>query len=209
MDIGPKWSWPFYRDTTRHWQDGKIPRGYESHPVVYVSWHDARKYCEWLSGVTGKSILLPSEAQWEKAARGWQDKRAYPWGDKWDETRCNNSEFGIGETTPAGIFPEGMSPVGCLDMSGDVWEWTTTIWGLWDQAKSEATLQYPYPYAASDGRENLAGDDNTLRVLRGGSFIVDQDDARCAFRNWDWPHTRHWDSGFRVVVAPISPTSAL
>ncbi len=71
-----------------HWEDGRPPRGLESHPVVYVTWHDAMAYCRWLAEVTGKSITLPSEAQWEKAARGDQDRREYPWGEEWDETRC-------------------------------------------------------------------------------------------------------------------------
>lgn len=198
----------------RHWSDGKIPRGYESHPVVNVSWRDALKYCEWLSGATGKSIKLPSEAQWEKAARGGispvvdggdrEGARAYPWGDKWDATKCNTDELGIGETTPVGIFPDGTSPYGCLDMSGNVWEWTTTIWGPWDEQKQEATLQYQYPYDAGDGRENLAGDNNTLRVLRGGSFAYPRYRARCAARSGLRPSFRYWLDGFRIVVAPIS-----
>ncbi len=112
-----------------HWEDGRPPRGLESHPVVNVSWHDAMAYCRWLSEVTGKSITLPSEAQWEKAARGDRDTREYPWGDDWDPNRCNNSELGIGDTTPVGIFPEGASPYGCLDMVGNTWEWTRSLWG--------------------------------------------------------------------------------
>jgi formylglycine-generating enzyme required for sulfatase activity len=180
----------------KHWEDGRPPRGLESHPVVAVTWHDALVYCRWLAEVTGKSITLPSEAQWEKAARGPQDRREYPWGDEWDETKCNTSELGLGETTPVGIFPDGASPYGCLDMAGNVWEWTTS------QFKE-------YPYDPADGRENLEAGDEALRVLRGGSFYGNRSYARCAARGRGGPGSRGIIGGFRVVVSPISPPSAL
>jgi formylglycine-generating enzyme required for sulfatase activity len=190
-----------------HWEDGRVPRGLESHPVVNVSWHDAMAYCRWLSEATGKSIALPSEAQWEKAARGVRDRREYPWGDEWDETRCNGDELGLEGTTPVGIFPEGASPYGCLDMAGNVWEWTRSLWGRWTGEKAE--LQFGYPYEPGDGRENLEAGDDVGRVVRGGSFYLAREYARCAFRyrnlpNFDWSY-----GGFRVVVSPISPASAL
>jgi formylglycine-generating enzyme required for sulfatase activity len=181
-----------------HWSDGKIPRGYESHPVVNVSWHDAMAYCRWLSEVTGKSIMLPSEAQWEKAARGDRDQRAYPWDAKWDETKSNNAELEINDSTPVGIFPEGISPCGCLDMSGNVGEWTISLWGKEDKPK------FIYPYYARDGREDLQADDNYRRVLRGGAFFDDRDNTRCAARGRLWPDVRNWGNGFRVVVSLIS-----
>jgi len=111
------------QSTPKHWADGRIPKGLESHPVVNVSWHDAIAFCQWLSQVTGKVITLPSEAEWEKAARGDKDTRAYPWGDTFDRLRRNTRELGIGSTTPVGIFPDGASPYGVLEMSGNVWEW--------------------------------------------------------------------------------------
>jgi len=190
-----------------HWEDGKAPRGLESHPVTYVSWHDAMAYCRWLSETTGKPITLPSEAQWEKAARGDRDQREYPWGDEWDETRCNTSELGLGDTTPVGIFPEGASPYGCLDMVGNVWEWTVSLWGRW--IGKEAEFQFGYPYDPADGRENLEAGDDMLRVVRGGSFGNSRSSARCAHRNRYLPHLDWVNLGFRVVVFPISPTSAL
>ncbi|MCA9875681.1 MAG: SUMF1/EgtB/PvdO family nonheme iron enzyme, partial [Anaerolineales bacterium] len=106
-----------------HWEENRVPKGLESHPVVNVSWYDAIAYCQWLSEVTGKTITLPNEAEWEKAARGEKDAREYPWGNTFDRLRCNSYELGINGTTPVGIFPDGASPYGVLDMSGNVWEW--------------------------------------------------------------------------------------
>ena len=185
-----------------HWEDGRVPRGEESHPVVRVTWHDALAYCRWLAEVTGKPITLPSEAQWEKAARGHQDRREYPWGNDWEESKCNTSELGLGGTTPVGIFPDGASPYGCLDMVGNIWEWTTSIWGSW--TGDEAKMEFSYPYDPSDGRENLEAGDEILRVLRGGSWSFNQGYACCSYRCRSKPN--YWDyiNGFRVVVSPIS-----
>jgi formylglycine-generating enzyme required for sulfatase activity len=182
------------RQAPEHWEDDRPPRGQESHPVVNVTWHDALAYCRWLSEATGKAIALPSEAQWEKAARGEKDRREYPWGDERDASRCNTRELGIGETTPVGIFPEGSSPYGCLDMIGNVWEWTSS-------------LNKPYPYVQSDDRENIEAGNDASRVLRGGSYIDSQYIARCAFRDRSSPHSLIRFGGFRVVVSPISPSA--
>ncbi len=110
------------------WDGKRVPRGREPHPVTDVSWHDALAYCRWLGQVTGKQIELPSEAEWEKASRGATDARNYPWGDQFDASYCNTSESGFGGTTPVGIFLAGASPYGCLDMSGNVWEWTRSLY---------------------------------------------------------------------------------
>jgi formylglycine-generating enzyme required for sulfatase activity len=187
-----------------YWEDGRPPRGLESHPVIGVSWHDAMAYCRWLSEATGKPISLPGEAQWEKAARGSEGRREYPWGDEWDETWCNTSELGLGGTTPVGIFPEGASPCGCLDMAGNVWEWTTSLWGE-DFRKPE----FKYPYDPTDGRENLGAGDEILRVVRGGSWFSYRSLARCAYRYRLDPDDLWSRSGFRIFVAPISPSSGL
>ncbi|MGC9396713.1 MAG: SUMF1/EgtB/PvdO family nonheme iron enzyme [Anaerolineae bacterium] len=175
-------------EAPRHWENGNAPRGLESHPVVNVTWHDALAYCRWLSEVTGKSITLPSEAEWEKAARGTADKREYPWGNAWKEGYCNSDELGVQSTTPVGIFPEGVSPYGCLDMGGNVWEWTRSIFR-------------DYPYQTDDGRENLEAGNDPLRVLRGGSFYHYQNYARCAYRLRSSPDLRNADFGFRVLVS--------
>jgi formylglycine-generating enzyme required for sulfatase activity len=179
-----------------HWQDSRPPRSQESHPVVYVTWHEALAYCRWLSQATGKAISLPSEAQWEKAARGDKDRRAYPWGDAWDETKCNTRELRLGGATPVGIFPEGTSPYGCLDMVGNVWEWTSSIYK-------------DYPYDPADGREHVEAGDEVLRVVRGGSWYDFQGFARGAGRRWYRAYGWGSNRGFRVVVSSISPPSAL
>jgi len=199
------------QEPPRHWENGRPPKGQESHPVVYVSWREALAYCEWLSQATGKRITLPSEAEWEKAARGGLPSPAhggepalslpkgvgdggqeYPWGDEWDATRCNNSELELGGTTPVGIFPEGSSPYGVLDLSGNVWEWTRSYYRA-------------YPYDAKDGRENLATGEDVFRVLRGGAFGHVAGSVRAACRYGSYPRYRHDAYGFRVVV--VSPVS--
>ncbi len=210
-----------------HWENGKVPRGLESHPVVNVTWHDAIAYCRWLTekmqeagckirvrrdgGFEEVSLLpascivhLPSEAEWEKAARGAVDKREYPWGDTWKEGYCNSAELGVGDTTPVGIFPEGVSPFGCLDMVGNVWEWTRSLWGKgWNKA------DFKYPYRVGDKREDLEAGDGIARVLRGGAFHFNRYNARCACRNWNLPYYGNWNFGFRVVVSPPREAPAL
>ena len=165
-----------------------VPENKEDHPVVNVSWYDATKYCQWLAEVTGKIYRLPSEAEWEKAARG-TDGRIYPWGDEWDASRCNTSKGGKRGTTPVGTYPQGASPYGCLDMAGNVWEWTRSLYKN-------------YPYDPTDGREDL--DAGGRRVVRGGSWGDLRGLARCADRGWDGPVDRGSNRGFRLVVSPIS-----
>ena len=153
----------------QHWKNGQPPQDKLDHPVVYVSWEDAQKYCQWLSKQTGKAVRLPTEAEWEKAARGEQDKRIYPWGDEFDKTKCNTNESGIGGTSSVGRFPNGASPYDCLDMSGNVWEWTQD-W--FDEAY----------YQHSPEKDPQGPDDGDYRSVRGGSFWYDQRFARVADR---------------------------
>ena len=192
-----------YHRQPDHWEGRKPPSGKEDHPVVYVSWRDAVAYCLWLAEVTGQSYRLPSEAEWEKGARG-TDGRIYPWGDRWDETRCNSGEDGRRDTTPVGAYPHGASPYGLLDMAGNVWEWTSSLWGeVWE------TPEFKYPYDPTDGRENLDARNNVHRVLRGGSFGSSEGGARCAFRFRNFPYLDFGYYGFRVAAAPFSPDAAI
>ncbi len=177
-----------------HWTDGNPPQGKEGHPVIEVTWHDAIAYCRWLSEATGKSYGLPSEAEWEKGARD-TDGRFYPWSNRWDKRRCNSRERGQGGTTPVDAYPDGASPYGILDMAGNVWEWTRSLWG-----KNPDEPDFAYPYDPNDGRENLEAPDDTARVLRGGSFLDYQWLVRCAYRGVDFPQDLYDYLGFRVVL---------
>jgi formylglycine-generating enzyme required for sulfatase activity len=167
----------------------------EDHPVVAISWLDAQAFVKWLNETNKNDLAanyrycLPSEAEWEKAARGTYGN-IYPWGNDWDSKRCNTAESNIMDTTPVTQFPSGESPFGCADMAGNVLEWTSTLWG------------YTYPYKLEDGRENEQ--ESGRRVLRGGSFGYDRRLARCAFRDLINPVNRNLYFGFRVCVSPIS-----
>ena len=115
-----------YQRTRRHaWTGGAIPPGRDDHPVVLVSHGDARAYAAWLSEVTGRRWRLPSEAEWEKAARGPEGRR-FPWGRTWHPARLNSHDLGPFDTTPVGAYPAGASPYGLLDAAGQVYEWTAT-----------------------------------------------------------------------------------
>jgi toxoflavin biosynthesis protein ToxD len=141
--------------------------------VVNISWTAAMAYCDWLNKTSGAGLpdgyifSLPSEAEWEKAARG-EFAFEYPWGNEFDPAKCNTAESKIGTTTPVGTYSDrGDSPYGCADMAGNVWEWTRSLFK-------------PYPYQPGDGREDLQA--GGPRVLRGGSFGFDRRIARCACR---------------------------
>ena len=125
-----------------------------------------------------------------RSARGDRDRREYPWGNDWDATKCNNDKLGLGGTTPVGIFPEGASLYGCLDMVGHVWEWTRSLFK-------------PYKYDPLDGREDPKAEG--ARVLRGGSFNSNRSLACCAYRLWYVPYYFFDVSvGFRVVSLSAS-----
>lgn len=165
----------------QHWRSDTPPSELFNHPVVNVSWHDANAYCAWLSQQRGKLVRLPTEAEWEKAARGI-DGRIYPWGNEFDADRCNMFETKIRTTSTAGIFPSGNSPYGVADMAGNVWEWTSS--------------QYQkYPYRPDDGREAPTGDGT--RTLRGGAFGDVVNFVRCADRSSGNPTGRVDFVGFR------------
>jgi formylglycine-generating enzyme required for sulfatase activity len=139
---------------------------YADHPIVYVPWRDALAYTQWLTQVTGEPWRLPTEAEWEKAARG-ADGRIYPWGDLWEESRANIGDGRPRNTTPVGSYPTGASPYGAQDMVSNVWEWTSTQY-------------HEYPYSTTDGRENVDFIDDL--VLRGGAWGGNPLFARAAYR---------------------------
>jgi len=153
-------------------------------PVVGVSWYEANAYCKWLSEETLQTYRLPTEAEWELAARG-TDERLWPWGISFavKDGYANTLESNIGETTIVGLFPEGKSPFGLLDCAGNVWEWCSSIY-------------MGYPYNSKDGRENFGG--YRPRCHRGGSWLNPKEYAICANRDRYFPGDRHYDLGFRV-----------
>ncbi len=184
-------------------------QGHADLPVVAVSWDDAAAYCRWAGGA------LPTEAQWEYAARG-PEGRLFPWGNDWDRTRCNSAEYHAGKPLndnarwhawydsfpatiatvvehlcPAGSFPSGASWCGALDMAGSVWEWCSD----WHDDEFYAS--------AAAAQRNPECTDNSLiaRALRGGGLDFAALYCRAARRDWDLPISRNNDLGLRPVQA--------
>jgi formylglycine-generating enzyme required for sulfatase activity len=180
-DAGWRYIQDFELVAPRRWgqRNGDEP----NHPVVGVSWYEARAYCGWLRAKTARFFALPTEAQWERAARG-KDGRCYPWGDRWEQGRCNSAEAGVGHTTAVTQFPAGRSDCGVYDMAGNVWEWCSSAFRS-------------YPYRRDDGREDP--DAVGVRVVRGGSWFARREFAGCAYRNFLTEGMRADHLGFRVV----------
>lgn len=171
------------------WPDGHAPPGRESHPVTLVRHDDAEAYCAWLSSVTGRIVRLPTEAEWEKAARGGVDGRRYPWGDRLDRGLANFLADPSLRSTRDTSVPGGYPPngYGLYDMAGNVWEWVQD----WYDAAYYATAPPENPPGPSEGQ---------LRVLRGGSWLVaDVRMLSCAHRHRVPPDTYSYAIGFRIV----------
>ena len=174
----------------KDWEESQYLDGKEDHPVVNVSWVDATAYCGWLSEKCDKRYQLPTEAQWEKAARG-TDGRIYPWGDSFDPNHLNSIESGRGGTSPAGLFsPYGDSPYGVSDMAGGVWEWCL---GWFDP-------QVYQERSAHAVRDPSGPAEGKYRVLRGGAFHRPRNEVRCAVRVRRDRHLRDHLVGFRVAL---------
>jgi formylglycine-generating enzyme required for sulfatase activity len=184
------------REAPLSWTNRTPRESEKDHPVMCVSWYDARDYCQWLSEMTRRRYSLPSEAEWEKGARD-TDGRIYPWGNQWDTTCCNSAESDSGTTTSVHAYPQGASPYGVLDMAGNVHEWTRSLWG-----RNREHSDYRYPYTLTDGREDLDARHDVLRVVRGGSFGEDHRSVRCAYRVSGLSYLLDRYVGFRVVVHP-------
>jgi formylglycine-generating enzyme required for sulfatase activity len=166
------------------WNGRMFPVGKANHPVVNISWLDAVAYTEWLSRSTGKQYRLPTEAEWEKAARG-PEGSVYPWGDEFDSTKCNVGNA-VGDTTPVGVYPHGANLYRVMDIAGNVWEWC-------------ADWYDPDYYGKGDNRNPQGPEKGDRRVLRGGSWVNRHDDARCAVRGGLAPGL--WDDYLGVRVA--------
>ncbi|MBS1968423.1 MAG: SUMF1/EgtB/PvdO family nonheme iron enzyme [Chloroflexi bacterium SZAS-1] len=157
-------------------------------PVVGIDWDMGNTFCAWLSQGTREEVHLPTEQEWEAAARGMYARR-YSWGDEWQDDRAATEEDrdrrGWQWSVPVGCYPAGAAPCGALDMAGNVWEWTTTTWRSYPGAKEPFT-------------------DEERVVLRGGDYINIRTNVRCGARGWDSPHYWILNYGFRIVVAARS-----
>jgi len=153
-------------------------------PVIHVNWNDAKAFCDWMSGETGENIHLPTEAQWEKAARG-TDQRRYPWGNGSPDNSLANYANNLGKTLPVGSYPEGVSPYGIHDMAGNVWEWCSD----W----------YDYDYYSSSPTNNPQGPSSRpYHVRRGGSWSNLAHVIRSALRDYYSPSSSDFSVGFRL-----------
>ncbi|UCC89565.1 MAG: SUMF1/EgtB/PvdO family nonheme iron enzyme [Anaerolineales bacterium] len=195
------------------WSEGHFPAQKADHPVVGVSFHDAAAFCRWAADVTGLPVRLPTEPEWEKAARG-SDGRLYPWGSEWGAGLCNSGEEKLAATVSVSHYsPQGDSFYGIADLAGNAQEWCASLFGT-------------YPYDPTDGREVMVYNpqDQSLMpklhetgcvanpqqieagldklVVRGGSWRQGRHQSRCAYRSWAAPMHRSDDNGFRCCYEP-------
>lgn len=170
--------------TTNLWEGPAT--GDDNLPVVEVNWFEAVAYCRWLTAKKGIAFRLPTEAEWEKAARG-PDGRIWPWGNTWEPGRCNSEELELGRRSPVGSFPAGTSVYGVHDMAGNVWEWCATMNGR------------GYPYALEDEWHDAYLEQDKPRRLRGGAFWSEAQYVRASYRSNLSPRRRLDLIGLRVA----------
>jgi sulfatase modifying factor 1 len=174
------------------WTDGEPPADRLDHPVTLVRWEDAAAYCDWLSTATGRAVRLPTEAEWEKAARGGRDGAPYPWGEGLDRAHSNflpdpQLRHARG-TTPRGTF--AANPYGLHDVAGNVWEWVQD----WYAPRYYETAPHANPPGPDRGH---------MRIVRGGSWLViDPAMLSCSHRHQVPPDTYSYAIGFRVACRP-------
>ena len=177
--------------TPPHWQGINFPSGKNDSPVVNVSWLDAESYCKWLSERTAIQYRIPTEAEWEKAARGDQGF-IYPWGNRWRVNRCNSKEMGKLGTTPVTDFsPAGDGSYGVADLIGNVWEWCAD-WYDENEYSSRSNSIVKNPLGPQKG---------TMRVLRGGSYTDSKEQCNCIYRAWNVSWYIGWFYGFRIAMS--------
>jgi formylglycine-generating enzyme required for sulfatase activity/class 3 adenylate cyclase len=176
-----------------YWRDPTF--NHPGRPVVGVCWFECRAYCRWLAAQTGRPFRLPTEAEWEAAARG-PEARSFPWGASFDSRRCNVADTHVRGTTPIGVFPDGDTPEGLTDMIGNSADWTSSLWGP-DREHSA----FPYPYRRDDGREDPTAPAAVCRVLRGSSWGQDGRTSHASARDVDRADIRGNNAGFRLAVS--------
>jgi formylglycine-generating enzyme required for sulfatase activity len=173
------------------WKSSEPPQERLDHPVTLVRWDDATAYCAWLSSESGRQFRLPTEAEWEKAARGGRRGQRYPWGDRFDQSMANfladPAERPHHGTSPCRAFPP--NDYGMFDAVGNVWEW------VHDWYAADA-------YAGTDRRNPTGARTGRLRVIRGGAWVVaDLRMLRCSYRHKVPPDTYSYAIGFRVAAS--------
>src|SRR5258706_2487213 len=175
------------------WEGYNYPNEKGDHPVVNISWNDAKSFCDWLSKKTGKSYRLPTEAEWEKASRG-TDGRIWPWGNEFDPKNANTLEANLGgRTSPVGQFsPQGDSPDGCADMIGNIWEWCSDWYDRNDYMRRITSIV----------KDPIGPDNGQTHILRGGSFGTSRAGNRCADRIQFMQLLFSGRYGFRVAYSP-------
>ena len=167
--------------------------------MVGINWWEASAWCAWLSDqhqdwlarlAPGMEFRLPSDFEWERAARNG-DGRDYPWGTEWREGVANTSEAKLNQTSPVGMFQAGTWPGGPLDLTGNVWEWTNSVY---------------VDYNADYDNQRLYTTPENRMSMRGGSWYYDLQNGRCAVRNYGHPFYHLGSLGLRLVVAALTPS---